>query len=213
MTGYAVWSDFRGVLTPPLSEGMRVFCEDRDFTPAQIVDCLRAIGRRYECPDGITVLDSGILNEREWTREIEQGLATMFGVSADLSDFGADWWGDRRVDPVWIDAVTSWRAQGAFVGLISNLPVDWKSAFAAFADFDELFDEVLLSCDVGTRKPEPAMFRAAEARSGLPSRFNILADDLAENVAGARRAGWAGVIAGGEATRVAVSRIESILSV
>jgi FMN phosphatase YigB (HAD superfamily) len=211
MTDYAVWSDFRGVLTPPLAEGVRGFCAGRGFSPAQLMACLRVIARRHDCPDGMAVLDSGVLDERQWTREIERELAALYGVDADLSDFNAAWWSDRRVDPAWVAAVRSWRAGGIFVGLMSNLPVDWKASFAAFADFDELFDDVLLSCDVGARKPEPAIFRAAEVRSGLESRFNILADDLADNVAGARRAGWLGVFAGGDAARDAITHIESIL--
>jgi len=211
MTGLAIWSDFRGVLTPPLAEGIRAFCDGREYTPAQLTECLRGIGRRYQCSDAMAVLDTGILSERQWTREIEHGLATMFGVHADLSDFSADWWSDRRVDPVWADALKSWRARGVFTGLISNLPAGWKAGFAAFTDFSELFDAVMLSCDVGARKPEPEMFRAAEARSGLPPDRNILADDLTANVTGARRAGWTGVIAGGEATQDAIAQAEAIL--
>lgn len=211
MTDYAVWSDFRGVLTPPLAEGVRNFCDGREFTPAQLMACLRVIARRYDRPDGMAVLDSGILDERQWTLEIERELAALYGVRTDLSDFGADWWSDQRVDPDWVAAVRSWRARGIFVGLMSNLPVDWKAGFAAFADFDELFDDVVLSCDVGARKPEPAIFREAESRSGLPPRFSILADDLTDNVAGARRAGWLGVLVEGGAAQDAIAHVESIL--
>ncbi len=211
MTGHAIWSDFRGVLTPPLAEGIRTFCEGRDFSPAQLVECLRMVGRRYGYVDPMAVLDTGILTERQWTREIEQSLAAGFGIGADLADFGADWWSDRRVDRYWVAAVQSWRARGTFVGLMSNLPVEWKPHFASFADFAGLFDAVLLSCDVGARKPEAKIFQEAEARSGLASRFNILVDDLADNVAGARRAGWLGVHAGDEGAQGAVAEIESIL--
>jgi FMN phosphatase YigB (HAD superfamily) len=211
MTGHAIWSDFRGVLTPPLAEGIRTFCAGREFGPVQLVECLRMIGRRYGCADGMTVLDTGLLNERQWTREIERGLAATFGISADLADFGAGWWSDRRVDPDWVAAVESWRDRGIFVGLVSNLPVEWKPHFASFADFAELFDAVLLSCDVGARKPEARIFQEAESRSGLEARFNILVDDLTDNVAGARRVGWLGVHAGDGGTRCAVAEIESIL--
>jgi FMN phosphatase YigB (HAD superfamily) len=212
MNDYAVWSDFRGVLTPPLSVGLDKFCEGEAFTPEHLMVCLGSIALRYGAPDGMAVLDTGTLDERQWTREIEHGLRDEFGIEADLSDFGSRWWSDRRVDPVWVDAVRTWRAEGAFVGLVSNLPVDWKAGFAAFADFDDLFDAVVLSCDVGARKPDAALFAYAESVSGRLPRFNILADDLAANVAGARLAGWTAVVAGGEATAQAVADIGALLT-
>lgn len=211
MTGYAVWSDFRGVLTPPLAEGIRRFCEGRTFTPAQIGACLRATSRRYECPDAMAVLDSGLLTERQWTRELERELAAGHGIDADLSGFGADWWSDRRVNPEWMAAVHGWRARGVFVGLMSNLPAEWKAYFAAFTDFAALFDDVLLSCDVGARKPDPAIFQVAQSRSGHAPGYSVLADDLAVNVTGAERVGWAAVLVTGGATRDAVAQVEAFL--
>ncbi|MBD0670556.1 HAD-IA family hydrolase [Streptomyces sp. CBMA156] len=212
MTRIAIWSDFRGVLTPPLAEGVRRFCEGADFTPAQIMRCLRAIGERHGSPDGMAVLDSGVLDERRWTGEIERELLSRFDVSADLSDFATRWWSDRRLDEDWAAALRKWRAAGAFVGLMSNLPVEWRGALTAFPAVADGFDDVLLSCDAGTRKPETRIFRLAEARSGLAPRFNVLADDLPGNVAGAREAGWGGVLSGGDATTSAIALIDSMMS-
>ncbi|MFF9274407.1 HAD family hydrolase [Streptomyces griseosporeus] len=207
----AIWTDFRGVLTPPLREGLRAYCVGKEFTPAQLGQCLRVIADRYGCPDGMAVLDSGILSERQWAAEIERELAGRFGITADLSRLGSEWWSDRRVDAVWLAALRRWRQAGAFVGLVSNLPVDWKPYFTAFLDWDELFDDVLLSCDTGTRKPDAALFRLAESRTGLPPEAHVLVDDLDANVAGARRAGWTGVTGGGDHTPAAVERIDALV--
>ena len=208
---HAIWTDFRGVLTPPLREGLRRYCEGKEFAPEQLGQCLRAIAERHGCPDGMAVLDSGVLDEREWAGEIEQELSARFAVDADLSNLGAEWWSDRRLDDEWVSALRRWREAGAFVGLISNLPSDWKGHFAGFAGWDGMFDGILLSCDAGARKPDVEMFRLAESRSGLPAVANVLVDDLDDNVAGARRAGWVGVIGGGGSTRAAIGRIESLM--
>ncbi|MFF1544782.1 HAD-IA family hydrolase [Streptomyces sp. NPDC058291] len=208
---HAIWTDFRGVLTPPLREGLRTYCEGKEFTPEQLGRCLRAIADRHGRPDGMAVLDSGVLTEREWTAEIEQELSARFGLDADLSGLGPEWWSDRRIDTKWLAALRTWREAGVFVGMISNLPPDWREYFADFRSWDDLFDEVLLSCDVGARKPDAAMFRLAETRSGLPPESNVLVDDLDDNVAGARRAGWVGVVGGGDSTWAAVERIDSIV--
>ncbi|WP_329120900.1 HAD family hydrolase [Streptomyces sp. NBC_01465] len=210
---HAVWTDFRGVLTPPLREGLRVYCLGKPFSPEQLGQCLRAIADRYGSPDGMAVLDSGTLDEREWTAEIAQELSDRFAVDADLSALGVEWWSDRRIDSKWLDALRTWREAGVFVGLISNLPPDWRAPFLDFADWDGLFDQVLLSCDHATRKPEAGMFRLAQSYSGLPPEANVLVDDLDANVAGARAAGWTGVLGGGAATDAAVQQINSIVRI
>ena len=58
-----------------------------------------------------------------------------------------------------------------------------------FADVLARFEEVLTSHELGHRKPEPAAYRAALARIGAAPGAVLFFDDLAENVAGARRAG------------------------
>ncbi|WP_052434412.1 HAD-IA family hydrolase [Streptacidiphilus melanogenes] len=211
MSRHAIWTDFRGVLTPPLRDGLHAYCEGKPFTPEQLGQCLRALADRHGCPDGMAVLDSGILDERQWAGEIERELAARFGIEADLANLGAEWWSDRRIDAEWVAALRGWREAGVFVGMISNLPADWRDHFGDFQAWAGMFDEVLLSCDLGTRKPEAAMFRLAEARSGLPPEANVLVDDLDDNVAGARRAGWTGVVGGGRSTRAAITRIEAFL--
>jgi putative hydrolase of the HAD superfamily len=210
---HAIWTDFRGVLTPPLREGLRTYCEGKEFSPEQLGRCLRAIADRHGRPDGMAVLDSGALTEREWTGEIEAELSDRFGLDSDLSGLGPEWWSDRRLDTIWLDALRTWREAGAFVGMISNLPADWREYFADFAVWEDLFDEVLLSCDTGARKPDTAVFRLAESRCGLLPGSNVLVDDLDDNVAGARRAGWTGVVGGGGRTQAAIELIDSIVRV
>lgn len=52
--------------------------------------------------------------------------------------------------------------------------------------------EVIVSCELGRRKPDPEAFRLAAARIGVaPARIAFF-DDLEENAAGARAAGMLG---------------------
>jgi hypothetical protein len=187
---HAIWTDFRGVLTPPLREGLRTYCEGKEFTPEQLGRCLRAIADRHGRPDGMAVLDSGVLTEREWTAEIEQELSARFGLDADLSGLGPEWWSDRRIDTKWLAALRTWREAGVFVGMISNLPPDWREYFADFRSWDDLFDEVLLSCDVGARKPDAAMFRVA--RPGPASRPSPTSSSTTWTTTSPERGGRAG---------------------
>jgi HAD superfamily hydrolase (TIGR01509 family) len=56
-----------------------------------------------------------------------------------------------------------------------------------------LFAERILSYEVRARKPDPAMYREALRRSGLPAEACVFVDDRSANVEGARRAGMPAV--------------------
>jgi putative hydrolase of the HAD superfamily len=51
-----------------------------------------------------------------------------------------------------------------------------------------------MSCAVGLRKPDPEMFAHVEAQLGVKPDECVLVDDFAANVAGARAAGWHGLL-------------------
>ncbi|HET8610845.1 MAG TPA: HAD-IA family hydrolase [Burkholderiales bacterium] len=56
-----------------------------------------------------------------------------------------------------------------------------------------LFRKCFTSCEMGLRKPELQAFAAVAAAIGVPPRHILFFDDLADNIAGARRAGMQAV--------------------
>jgi len=59
-----------------------------------------------------------------------------------------------------------------------------------FPEVFALFDHCFLSHEVGLKKPDIALFRHVELVTGAAAERHLLIDDLPENVAGARAAGW-----------------------
>jgi len=55
---------------------------------------------------------------------------------------------------------------------------------------DTLFDLVVDSSAVGTRKPEEAIYRLVERGLGLPGAALLFVDDLGVNLKTARALGW-----------------------
>jgi len=53
-----------------------------------------------------------------------------------------------------------------------------------------VFDHCVLSCEVGVEKPDLAIYRMVESVSGRPPESHVFFDDRADNVEGARAAGW-----------------------
>lgn len=87
-----------------------------------------------------------------------------------------------------VDRVRRLRADGYRTGVVTN-NVREASGWRALLPVDELFDVVVDSCEVGVRKPNPAIFAIALERLGVAADATVFLDDAPGNVAGARRAG------------------------
>lgn len=74
--------------------------------------------------------------------------------------------------------------------LLSNTnEIHVKYGFGGYPIF-HFFDELIMSHRVGAAKPDPAIYRYVENRTGAPPEAHLLIDDLIENVRGAERCGW-----------------------
>ena len=72
------------------------------------------------------------------------------------------------------------------------------------------FDRLFLSHEMGCRKPEAAIYhQVAEELKVTPSSI-LFFDDRAENIEGARKAGWEAEIFGG--VRASAERLKKLLS-
>jgi len=86
--------------------------------------------------------------------------------------------------------MTRAHAAGIRTGLLSN---SWGNEYDR-TDWPEMFDAVVISGEVGMRKPEPEIFELALVRMGLPAGECVFIDDMAHNIVAARQAGLAGIV-------------------
>jgi FMN phosphatase YigB (HAD superfamily) len=63
-----------------------------------------------------------------------------------------------------------------------------------FADSFRHFQHLVLSFQVGARKPDASFFHHCERLAGYPASECLFIDDLPDNVAGARACGWNGIV-------------------
>lgn len=84
------------------------------------------------------------------------------------------------------------RGMGLRLGLISNIiSTSVAPHFLEEYGIRDLMDCVVLSSVTGIRKPDPAIFRAAEAELGLtPAELAYVGDTISRDVIGTRNAGW-----------------------
>jgi putative hydrolase of the HAD superfamily len=77
-----------------------------------------------------------------------------------------------------------------------------------FADVLRHFDGLVLSYEVGVRKPAPGFFEHCEHVAQSDPAHLLFIDDLPANVEGARRRGWHGIVyTGFEELRTALARL------
>lgn len=74
------------------------------------------------------------------------------------------------------------------VGFLSNAAENWLDELFS-PDQIKLFDDIVLSCDVGLVKPDPKIFELAATRLGIKTDECIFVDDLERYCDGARAAG------------------------
>jgi len=81
---------------------------------------------------------------------------------------------------------------GVRMGILSNTCAPhWDHLLASrYGILPHAFDTVVLSHDVGLRKPEPAIYAAAARRAGVPPERIFFTDDIPAHVEAARQAGW-----------------------
>ncbi len=80
------------------------------------------------------------------------------------------------------------------IGLMSNVSSDWITDEFLTATEKELFDDILLSYQVGFIKPDPRIYQAACDRLGVLPEEAVMVDDRQGNVDGALNVGLQGIV-------------------
>jgi HAD superfamily hydrolase (TIGR01509 family) len=110
-----------------------------------------------------------------------------------------------RMDTAMVDLIRRLHSGGVPTGLLSN---SWGGGDYPRDLFPEIFDAVVISGEVGMRKPEPQIFLHAAQLLGLEPQQCIFIDDLEANVTAAEETGFTGVLhRGAAATAERVSEL------
>jgi putative hydrolase of the HAD superfamily len=98
--------------------------------------------------------------------------------------------GLRRDDDT-VRLIEDLRAAEVPIALVSN--AFGRDCYAGF-DLDALADVVVISSEVGIRKPSRKIYAIACERLGIDPHQAVMVDDLQQNLDGAARLGIAGVL-------------------
>jgi putative hydrolase of the HAD superfamily len=174
----AVFVDFGGVIMRTEDKGPRTrLAESLGMT-------FRDLEKIFFESDSSRRASSGeIPEEAHW-----QAVVQALGVSrTDTDKIIAEFFSGDRADTALLDFLRSLRPE-LKVGLISNA---WSGlrAFITGQKFEDVFDEMIISAEVGLMKPDPRIYRLALEKLGAQPQESVFLDDVLVNVEAARSVG------------------------
>lgn len=189
----ALFLDYGGVLTAPVGDSFSAF-EQRIGIPTGRSFELLVEASRIPGGGPIGALERGEITAAEFDAHLAELLAgngyavpdggLLSGLFAAMQPAGALW-----------DVVQQVRSAGLPTGLLSN---SWGTETYPHDLLADHFDVLVISGEVGLRKPDPAIYRLACERIGLPPERCGFVDDLPRNVEVARELGMFAVVHDGD---------------
>jgi epoxide hydrolase-like predicted phosphatase len=180
--------DYGGVLTTDVFASFRAFCRAEGLPDEAVRDRFRT---DPEARALLAALETGELDAAEF----EPRFGALLGASPD--GLIGRLFAGMAPDVAMLDGVRALHGGGVRTGLLSN---SWGDGLGYDQVLlDELFDAVVISSDVGLRKPDPTVYALAAERLGLPPADCVLVDDLPGNLKPAAALGMATVLHRGDA--------------
>jgi len=181
-----VFFDFGGVLTTPVRDSIGAWLAADGIDPASFSRTLKSwLSRNVSWNTPIHRLEIGELSAEEFGRLLTAELTTVHGRSVDPAGVLDRLFAQMRPDPEMFALVEDLRALGIRVGLLSN---SWGNTYPRDR-LEALFDPVVISGEVGLRKPLASIYEHALRKVGLPPGRVLFVDDAEPNICGARAVG------------------------
>ena len=186
-TRTAVLIDFGGVITTSVLRAFEQFGQFVGAAPGLVLGLLshdtaaRELIVEHEC--GRIEADA-----------FDQGFAdrlSAHGVAVRAERLSTRMQAGLRRDDDTVQMIEDLRAAGVPIALVSN--AFGRDCYAGF-DLGALADTVVISSEVGIRKPSRKIYAIACQRLGIEPHQAVMVDDLQQNLDGAARLGIAGVL-------------------
>jgi putative hydrolase of the HAD superfamily len=165
--------DFGGVLTTPLQDSFGGFAASLGI---ELQDLVRVMLPIYTGAGDDTVerFEKGALDEAEFSRRLARRFESETGRRVESDGLVGRIFAGTRLEPSMVDAVLIARRAGLKTALLSN---SWGMSGYPRDRFEELFDVVVISGEVGLRKPDPAIYELALQRLAVPAARCVFVDD------------------------------------
>jgi epoxide hydrolase-like predicted phosphatase len=176
----AVAFDFGGVLAAPPMTGLDAYATELGL-PAS------AFRPFFRGDPMMAALETGALSGRDFFKYVCTEAQARYGVRVDIRMLAAAAAEGEVLNEGMIDLVTEVRERCGTALLTNNVrEATWRATFPF-----ELFDVVVDSSEVGSRKPDPVIYEVLLERLGRPAHEVAFIDDFGENLSPAAALGLA----------------------
>ncbi|HVL89220.1 MAG TPA: HAD family phosphatase [Actinomycetota bacterium] len=182
--------DFGGVLTTSVIDAFAEFARGEGLDPKDLAAVMR---EHMQAPDSFFLrVERGHIDTADFEIELAGAIRAKLGVEIASTGLKSRLFAGSRPNEPMLDALRRARANGVRTALVSN---SWGVTEGGYPvhQFDELFDAIVISGEVGLRKPDPEIYLLAAERIAAEPPQCIFVDDFAINVEGAVATGMAGV--------------------
>jgi len=176
----AIIFDFGGVLIQMKDNAPRLALAERFGIPPTALDELvfYSESARRAALGELTI-------EQHW-----EAIRARLGITPnDLPGVIHQFWAADGLNEELIETIHGLRPQYK-IGLLSNAWDDLRQALNEQLHISYLFDDLVISAEVGMVKPDPRIYELAAQRLSIKPAEAVFIDDTERNVVAARSAGW-----------------------
>jgi putative hydrolase of the HAD superfamily len=197
--------DFGGVLTTPLQDAMVRFATEIGI---ELQDFVRVALSAYSGgeDDLVVSFETGKLTEEEFARAFATRIKEETGREVDPEGLVERIFSGLRLEDDMLEAVAAARSNELKTGLLSN---SWGTRLYPRARIDPLFDAIVISGEVGLRKPDPAIFELVLQRLGVAADRSVFVDDHPGHLSAAGELGMTTVLHRSPSTTI--TELEALL--
>lgn len=201
----ALLLDFGGVLTQPMLLDLDVVDRRNDFPDGTTARLLAEAYGDGGADTTIARLERGALS----IPEFEALLADELGIERPTGGMVQAIFGELRLAGRLWSAAQLLRDAGVRTALLSN---SWGTSGYPMELLRASFDELVISGEVGLRKPDPAIYHLTAERLGVPLAASVFVDDHPRNLKVARALDITTVLHRGDEDEV-LHRLQSLFDV
>lgn len=142
----------------------------------------------FDSPSGRQATVGAITADQHWEAVIKR----LRLPRSELQTVRKEFFGGDFIDHEMLDVLRGMRST-YFVGLISNAWDDLRE-YIVSQKFDDAFEHMVISAEVGVAKPDAKIYQIALEQAGVSPDEAVFVDDFIENIQGCQKLGMHGIL-------------------